>query len=90
MTDVAVCRLRVASPATVLVLGGLVLALTIAAVPLASLAHQGLDASRGSVPVWVSAPSPAMASTERKALVRLRNDEIPVVEARATSTRLSA
>jgi len=56
MTDVAVCRLRVASPATVLVLGGLVLALTIAAVPLASLAHQGLDASRGSVPVWVSAP----------------------------------
>jgi len=46
----------VASPATVLVLGGLVLALTIAAVPLASLAHQGLDASRGSVPVWVSAP----------------------------------
>lgn len=42
------------------------------------------------VPVWVSAPSPAMASTDRKALVRLRNDEIPVVEASATSTRLSA
>ena len=41
------------------------------------------------VPVWVSAPSPAMASTDRKALVRLRNDEIPVVEASATSTRLS-
>ncbi len=41
------------------------------------------------VPVWVSAPSPAMASTERKALVRRRNDEMPVVEASATSTRLS-
>ena len=41
------------------------------------------------VPVWVSAPSPAMASTDRKAFVRLRNDEIPVVEASATSTRLS-
>ncbi len=56
MIAVRVCRLRVASPAAVLVLGGLVLALMIAAVPLAGLAHQGLDASRGSVPVWVSAP----------------------------------
>ena len=41
------------------------------------------------VPVCVSAPSPAMASTDRKALVRRRNDEMPVVEASATSTRLS-
>ena len=40
-------------------------------------------------PVWLSAPSPAMASTERKALVRRRYDEMPVVEASATSTRLS-
>jgi len=56
MTDVAARRWRVASPAAVLVLGSVVLALTIAAVPLAGLAHQGLDASRGSVPVWVSAP----------------------------------
>ncbi len=56
MIAVRVCRLRVASPAAVLVLGGLVLALMIAAVPLAGLAHQGLDASGGSLPVWVSAP----------------------------------
>jgi hypothetical protein len=35
--------------------GGLVLALVIAAVPLAGLAHQSLDAGDGSVPVWVSA-----------------------------------
>ena len=41
------------------------------------------------VPVWLSAPSPAMASTDRKAFVRRRDDEIPVVVASATSTRLS-
>ena len=41
------------------------------------------------VPVCVSAPSPAMASTDRKAFVRRRDDEMPVVEASATSTRLS-
>ena len=56
MTDVAARRWRVASPAAVLVLGGVVLALTAVAVPLAGLAHQSLNASRGSVPVWVSAP----------------------------------
>jgi hypothetical protein len=56
MTDVTIRRFRMASPAAALVLGGVVLALMIAAVPLAGLAHQGLDASRGSVPVWVSAP----------------------------------
>ena len=35
--------------------GGLLLALAIAAVPLSRLAHQGLNASGGSVPVWISA-----------------------------------
>ena len=48
-------RLRLASPVTALVLGGLVLALVIADVPLAGLAHQSLDASGGSLPVWISA-----------------------------------
>ena len=47
---------RLASPTGALVLGGLVLALMIADVPLASLAHQSLSASGGSVPVWMSAP----------------------------------
>ncbi len=41
------------------------------------------------VPVWVSAPSPTMASTERKADVRRRDETRPDVVARATSTRLS-
>ena len=48
-------RTQVAAPATALVVGGLVLALVIAAVPLAALAHQSLNAGDGSVPVWVSA-----------------------------------
>jgi hypothetical protein len=48
--------LRVASPATALVISVLVLALTVAAVPLASLARQSLNASSGSVPVWITAP----------------------------------
>jgi hypothetical protein len=43
-------RFRLASPVT-----ALVLVLLIADVPLAGLAHQGLDASGGSVPVWISA-----------------------------------
>jgi hypothetical protein len=50
------CRFRLASPTGALVLGGVVLALMIADVPLASLAHQSLAASRGSVPIWISAP----------------------------------
>ena len=54
--NVAGRRLRLASPATALVLGGLVLALMIADVPLAGLAQQSLAATGGSVPVWVSAP----------------------------------
>ena len=62
MIDVTARRFRVASPAAVLVLGGVVLALTIAAVPLAGLAHQGLDASGGSLPVWVSAPFAVVGS----------------------------
>ena len=41
------------------------------------------------VPVCESAPSPAMASTETNAVVRRVSDRIPVVEASATSTRLS-
>jgi hypothetical protein len=48
-------RLRLASPATALVLGGLALALMVADVPLAGLAHQSLAATGGSLPVWVSA-----------------------------------
>jgi N-terminal 7TM region of histidine kinase len=39
-----------------LVLGGLVLVLAVAAVPLARLAHQSLNASTVSAPVWVTAP----------------------------------
>ena len=49
-------RSRLASPTMALVLGALVLALMIADVPLAGLAHQSLDAAGGSVPVWITAP----------------------------------
>ena len=56
MIVVTARRIRLASPTTALVLGGLVLALIIADVPLADLAHQSLNASGGSLPVWVSAP----------------------------------
>jgi hypothetical protein len=48
-------RSGLAAPAAALVVGGLVLALVVAAAPLAGLAHQSLDASDGSAPVWVSA-----------------------------------
>ena len=58
--DVADRRFRLASPATALVLGGLALALMIADVPLAGLAHQSLAFTGGSVPVWVSAPFAAV------------------------------
>ena len=54
-TDVTGRRLRLASPTTALVLGGAVLALMIADVPLAHLARQSVNASNGSVPVWFSA-----------------------------------
>jgi hypothetical protein len=50
-------RLRRSSPVAALVLGGLVLVLAAVAVPLARLAHQSLNASTGSTPVWVTAPA---------------------------------
>ncbi len=50
-------RVRLGSPAAALVLGGLVLILAAAAVPLARLAHMSLNASSGSTPVWVTAPA---------------------------------
>ena len=46
--------LRLATPASAGVLGGLLLALAVAAVPLSRLAHQSLNSSGGSVPVWMS------------------------------------
>ena len=46
-------RLRLARPATAWLLGGILLALAIAAAPLSRLAHQSLNASNGSVPVWI-------------------------------------
>jgi hypothetical protein len=49
-------RLRLGSPVTALVLGGVVLALLIADVPLAGLAHQSVNAANGSLPAWISAP----------------------------------
>jgi len=47
-------RLRLATPTSAGVLGGLLLALAVAAVPLSRLAHQSLNSSGGSVPVWMS------------------------------------
>ncbi len=47
-------HLRLASPATALIVGGLVLALAVVNVPLARLAHQSLNASGGSSPFWFS------------------------------------
>jgi hypothetical protein len=49
-------RFGLTSPAACVVIGVVVLVLFIAAVPLAALAHQSLNASSGSVPVWVTAP----------------------------------
>jgi hypothetical protein len=49
-------RFRLASPATALAVGGLLVALLIADVPLAGLAHQSVNAANGSLPVWLSAP----------------------------------
>lgn len=45
---------RLASPVIALVLGGLLLVLIAVDAPLARLAHQGMTASGGSVPVWLS------------------------------------
>ena len=49
-------RFGLTSPAGCVVIGVVVLVLFIAAVPLAGLAHQSLNASGGSLPVWVTAP----------------------------------
>ena len=48
-------RFRLASPATALVAGALLLALVIADPLLARLAHQSLNSSGGSTPFWFSA-----------------------------------
>ena len=48
-------RFPLARPATAWLLGGLLLALAIAAVPMSRLAHQSLNSSGGSLPVWFSA-----------------------------------
>jgi len=44
-------RWRLASPVTALIVGGFVLAVMVAQIPLAGLAHQGLGASGGSLPI---------------------------------------
>ena len=49
-------RVRLASPATVLVIGVLVLALTAAGWPLAGLAHMSVNASTGGSPWWAFTP----------------------------------
>jgi hypothetical protein len=53
-------RLRLATPGTALVTGGVVLALMAAEFPLSGLAHQGMSASGGGVPIWLSAPFAVM------------------------------
>jgi hypothetical protein len=55
MTAAAADRFRSVSSVIALVAGGLVLALVVVDVPLARLAHQSLNASGGSSPVWYSA-----------------------------------
>jgi hypothetical protein len=52
--DSAPRRFPLASPASAGLAGGVLLALAIAAVPLSRLAHQSLNSSGGSVPVWIS------------------------------------
>ncbi len=54
-TQTASGRFWSASSVTALVAGGLILALVVVDVPLARLAHQSLNASGGSSPVWYSA-----------------------------------
>ncbi|HEY6296655.1 MAG TPA: hypothetical protein VIX15_13390, partial [Streptosporangiaceae bacterium] len=56
-TPQGVGRLRLGSLVAALVLGGLALILVAVAEPLARLAHQSLNASTGSTPVWVTAPA---------------------------------
>jgi hypothetical protein len=52
---VAASRARIARPATAGLIGGALLVLAVAAVPLSRLAHQSLNAAGGSLPVWISA-----------------------------------
>jgi hypothetical protein len=54
-SDATARRSRLRSPVIALALGGVLLALMIANVPLANLAHQSLNSSGGSTPVWFSA-----------------------------------
>ena len=54
--DATCRRFRLGSPAACVVIGVVLVALFTAAVPLAGLAHQNLNASNGSLPVWVTAP----------------------------------
>jgi hypothetical protein len=55
VTAVAAGRFRSVSSLIALVAGSLILALVVVDVPLARLAHQSLNASGGSSPVWFSA-----------------------------------
>ena len=55
MTGETAHRFPLAGPATAGLIGGMLVALAIAAVPLSRLAHHSLNASGGSVPVWISA-----------------------------------
>jgi hypothetical protein len=57
VTSPGAARWRLGSLVAALMLGGLVLVLAAGAEPLARLAHQSLNASTGSTPVWVSAPA---------------------------------
>jgi hypothetical protein len=49
-------RFRLASPATALVLGGVLLALLAVGWPFAGLAHLGVNASTGGSPWWTLTP----------------------------------
>jgi len=49
-------RIRLTSPSACVAAGGVLVALFAAAVPLSGLAHQNLNASSGSLPVWLTAP----------------------------------
>lgn len=49
-------RFGLTSPPACAVIGVVMLVLLVAAVPLAGLAHQNLNAASGSLPVWVTAP----------------------------------
>jgi hypothetical protein len=55
MAKEAARRFRLASPATALAAGGLMVALVAADPPLARLAHQSLNSNGGSSPFWFSA-----------------------------------